>query len=104
MTCFQKQMITVGVIIGLCIWGLIYNIKSGAYSNISMNHDMFFSILEASYLEGQKDALDGDIRIRMDYSRDCYVWVKSPFDGGEDKDDSCILTIGDINTNVVESK
>ena len=39
------------------------------------------SALEKAYASGQKDALDGDIRIKsIDFGR--YVWIKSPWDSG----------------------
>lgn len=35
--------------------------------------------IEEAYFEGQKDALNGDVRIKK--NRDgCYMWIKSPWD------------------------
>lgn len=39
------------------------------------------SELEKAYAEGQKDALNGDIKIKsINFGR--YVWIKSPWDDG----------------------
>ena len=38
--------------------------------------------LESAYFEGQKDALNGDIRIQF-RSDSCWHWTKSPWDGGK---------------------
>ena len=42
----------------------------------SIQHDM-----ERAYFEGQKDAINGDIRI-MKNQDSCYIWKKSPWDSG----------------------
>jgi len=34
---------------------------------------------EEAYFEGQKDYMNGNIRIQK--NGDCYVWIKSPWDG-----------------------
>lgn len=36
---------------------------------------------EKAYFEGQKDAINGDIRIKFN-SDSCYIWTKSPWDNG----------------------
>jgi len=38
-------------------------------------------LVELAYFEGQRDALEGDIRIKKNIDG-CYVWSKSPWDGG----------------------
>lgn len=38
--------------------------------------------VEKAYFEGQKDALNGDIRIQLSQDS-CYIWVKSPWDCGD---------------------
>jgi len=42
---------------------------------------MFISILERAYMEGQRDAIEGDIRIERE--RDDWKWIKSPWDDSE---------------------
>ena len=37
---------------------------------------------EVAYFEGQRDALEGDIRI-FKTSDSCYIWIKSPWSSGE---------------------
>ena len=36
-------------------------------------------VCEKAYFEGQKDALNNDIRIRLDKDS-CYQWIESPWD------------------------
>ncbi len=38
------------------------------------------SIIEQSYFEGQKDALNNDIRIKKEEGK--WIWIKSPWDDG----------------------
>ena len=37
---------------------------------------------ERAYFEGQRDALDGDVRIKMGKDS-AFIWVKSPWDNGD---------------------
>lgn len=37
--------------------------------------------MEQAYFEGQKDALNGDVRIRKN-GDSCYIWIKSPWNNG----------------------
>jgi hypothetical protein len=46
-----------------------------------MQQKDFTERLEEAYFEGQKDAINGDIRIKMNKDS-CYVWIKSPWDEG----------------------
>jgi hypothetical protein len=39
--------------------------------------------LEQAYFEGQKDALNGDIRIKRNQDS-CYIWTSSPWDNGKE--------------------
>jgi hypothetical protein len=39
--------------------------------------------LERAYFEGQKDALQGDIRIKRN-NDSCWIWIKSPWNSGEE--------------------
>jgi hypothetical protein len=41
------------------------------------------SKMEYAYYEGQKDAIEGKIRIKK-ISDSQYVWIKSPWDGGKE--------------------
>lgn len=38
--------------------------------------------LEQAYFEGQLDAINGDVRIKMGEDDTSYVWTKSPWDSG----------------------
>lgn len=49
--------------------------------------------IEVAYFEGQRDALEGDIRIfKVD---SCYIWIKSPWSSGEapiyNPNDDCLF-------------
>lgn len=44
--------------------------------------DVYEEELERAYFEGQKDAINGDIRIRKN-NDGCWVWTKSCWDGGD---------------------
>jgi len=39
--------------------------------------------LEEAYYEGQRDALEGDIRIKLN-DDSIYIWSKSPWDDGQE--------------------
>lgn len=45
----------------------------------SLEKDLYI-IAEESYFEGQKDALENDIRIKKQDST--WIWIKSPWDSG----------------------
>ena len=49
---------------------------------------------EEAYFEGQKDALNGDVRIKLDKDS-CYYWIKSPWNSGR---------IPNYNPTYLESK
>lgn len=36
--------------------------------------------MERAYFEGQRDAIEGDVRINRDETNKCYRWSKSPWD------------------------
>lgn len=57
----------------------IYFIISGPSRAVEKMEGPITSALEAAYFEGQRDALEGDIRIQKDSCGD-YKWVKSPWD------------------------
>lgn len=45
--------------------------------NDSINYKM-----EYAYFEGQRDALDGDVRIKINKDS-CYEWIKTPWGSGK---------------------
>ena len=47
-----------------------------------VNVDVYKEELEKAYFEGQKDAINGDIRIRKN-NDGCWVWTKSCWDSGK---------------------
>ena len=44
--------------------------------------DSILSVTEYAYMEGQRDAIEGDIRIRKTFNGD-WEWIKSPWDDDE---------------------
>ena len=46
-------------------------------------YNVGFAIAEESYYEGQKDAIEGRIRIKKT-NRGNYVWIESPWDSGRE--------------------
>lgn len=68
----MKKLIIVallGMVFGSCNYAVI-------------EQDDFLEACERAYFEGQRDALDGDVRIKRNKDS-CYVWTSSPWDGGE---------------------
>ena len=66
----------IAIIFGIC--GLIF-IFSKADKKLSQETtNILQEALEQAYFEGQKDALEGDIRIKL-VSDSTYVWIKSPW-------------------------
>ncbi len=47
-------------------------------SSLKGIEDLYYTELESAYFEGQKDAIEGDLRIKKIDS--CYVWTKSVWD------------------------
>ncbi len=62
------------MIIGLLLGGCTEDNEMGFVTKKTI-----FEQIEKAYFEGQKDALNGDIRIKKT-SDSCYVWIKSPWD------------------------
>jgi hypothetical protein len=55
---------------------LITSCGYGVYKN-----DDLYKTLEQAYFEGQRDALQNDIRIKRN-ADSCWIWTKSPWDNG----------------------
>lgn len=56
----------------------IYEYKK---DQLKMITELSTKMVEVGYFEGQKDALEGDVRIEK--IGNSYVWSSSPWDGGE---------------------
>jgi hypothetical protein len=79
----KKFLIIIGLVIGLssCI----------KYTSVNPSNNMsdaLRGLMDYAYFEGQKDALNGDIRIEMRLGPNgkdsMYVWTTSPWDSGEE--------------------
>lgn len=47
-----------------------------------LNENDILKYMEQAYFEGQRDALNGDIRIKRNQDS-CYIWTSSPWNSGE---------------------
>ena len=74
-------LITLTIVLTSCDYGII-------------KEKQLREVCEKAYFEGQKDALNGDIRIKLNKDN-CYQWIKSPWDSGR---------IPDYNPTYLESK
>lgn len=64
----------------LCLFSC--NIDNYGFVNITEVKEAATFDAENAYFEGQKDALEGDIRIKR--SKDsCWIWTKSPWNSGK---------------------
>lgn len=50
----------------------------GMEAPVTMDKDEIYKLCEMAYFEGQKDAIEGDVRIKLG-SDSIYVWTKSPW-------------------------
>jgi hypothetical protein len=68
---------------------LVFTLFSCNYAIVDMNEteeklNLFLrEVAEEAYFEGQKDYMNGDIRIKKTYDS-TYIWVKSPWDSGKE--------------------
>lgn len=63
----MKGLLAILIVIALNVWVYFYT------------KDENQKAMEYAYFEGQKDAIEGDIRIK--YNKDSiYIWIKSPWD------------------------
>ena len=51
-------------------------------------YNIIKSIMEKAYMEGQKDAVEGDVRIEK-YGYD-YIWIKTPWDDGDNPENNLL--------------
>lgn len=68
--CLLLVVVTLSVSVTFC-----------SYNYDVIDIDKVKSGFEEAYFEGQKDALEGDIRIRKN-SDGCWIWTKSCWDSG----------------------
>ena len=64
---------------------MLVAVLSGCNYNIVDTKELTQKATEAcerAYFEGQRDALDGDVRIKLNKDS-CYQWVKSPWNNGQ---------------------
>lgn len=68
----------------LLVIGTVYVYDMSTTQDQEINQDkvtLMLSLIEAAYFEGQKDAINGDIRIQHDGNCN-YSWKSSPWDSG----------------------
>lgn len=61
------------------LYALLVTFYSCGYTTV--NIEEVNKKFEQAYFEGQKDALNGDIRIKKNIDS-CWIWTKSPWDVG----------------------
>jgi len=64
---------------------LLLSITMGAMLSSCTDSDLgFYTVrdVEQAYFEGQRDALDGNVRIKLN-ADSCYIWRVSPWDSGK---------------------
>lgn len=66
----------IAIIFSICGLIFICSIMDKKHSQETTN--ILQQALEQAYFEGQKDALEGDIRIKL-VSDSTYIWIKSPW-------------------------
>lgn len=74
-----KVIIASILAITICSLGLYLSYKSDLNQKIE-TIKLIYMYTEKGYFEGQKDAIEGDIRIRK--NGNIYEWTKSPWDDG----------------------
>lgn len=72
----MKKIILLAAIIGVFT-------SCDNYPIIILKNDLI-KLAEYGYFEGQKDAINGDIRIEM-IKDSTYIWVKSPWDDSKEE-------------------
>ncbi len=71
-----------GIVVGMAWWFQNNNNMSLKVETLISDLDSTLNAdMEYAYFEGQKDALNNDIRIQKKDS--CYEWIKSPWNSGE---------------------
>jgi len=77
---YKKELSVLAIVLLLgCLTSCNINKKSEEKINIILHE-----LAEESYFLGQRDAIEGDIRIEYKYSCDCWIWIKSPWDDGKE--------------------
>lgn len=68
------------VILAVGGWLILSNHNTTQVNDYSKVKSGMYELVENAYFEGQKDALEGDVRIKK--SETGWVWVKSPWNDG----------------------
>ena len=78
------KVILIGIIFVSVGVGSLISLKlSSDEKNLDVLTNVVTIELERAYFEGQKDAIEGDIRIELTDSGN-YIWTSSPWDSGEE--------------------
>ncbi len=82
----KNGVVRIVVIVLVCV-GLIAIITIGKNRSAdrmkSLITKIMWNVTEVAYMEGQIDALAGDVRIEKIPGSDDWKWVKSPWDGNK---------------------
>ena len=77
-----KTLLTITIFFYVSIMIIIFVIMA---INGKQNNNKTKMLMERAYFDGQRDAINGDVRIKLT-SDSLYVWTKSCWDNGEHPD------------------
>lgn len=77
----MQRNITITVTILIIVSTVILIYCTNKKYNKDLDHAIY-KLAEKSYFEGQRDALKGDIRIKLNKDS-TYIWTKSPWDNNK---------------------
>ena len=61
---------------------LIYLVNDGVKGDITITNELT-ELCEQAYFEGQRDALENNIRIKRNQDS-CWIWISSPWNSGKE--------------------
>jgi hypothetical protein len=86
MTKVKKKLLVILSAIAFLVWG-VFGVRTIERLSSTRHHAedvaqklRLYRANEIGYLNGQMDAVNGDIRVRKD-SAGCFVWARSPWGG-----------------------
>lgn len=79
-------LICVLLIIVIVVYNIVIDDNKAKELRRQVFREQLFKIAEQAYFEGQRDYMNGDVRVRNTGVDDCYIWVKSPWDDNHHTD------------------
>ncbi len=78
----MAELVVVGILLGVLGYFVTDTMIFPTEPDTESIIEAGYTLAEKSYFEGQKDCINGDIRIQLN-SDSTYIWIKSPWDGGK---------------------